>query len=497
MTDEPPFVALHGISKRFGAVQALRGASLEVRRGEIHGLVGENGSGKSTLMRILVGDVAPDDGELTIEGRHARWGGATAREAGIGLVHQEPNLAPDLTVAENVFMGRLPRRRGCVRRRELAARFAEVAGTTGMRIDPRRLVRGLTPDQRQIVEIAKVVATSPRLIALDEPTASLTGDEVGLLFRLLARMRDEGCAVILITHRLKELFEICDRTTVLRDGQTRETLDVRATSEDEVIRLMVGRDLAETNRAPQSPGASALEVRSLSRGSALRDISLEVRAGEIVGIAGLVGAGRSALIRTLFGLRPGYTGEIRVAGEAVSIRSPRDAIGAGMGVIPEDRRGWGLCLDMSIAENIALSAYGHSRLVAPVNTGGVRRQGNQLVRDLSIRTRSVDTPVRNLSGGNQQKVVLARWLAHDLRVLILDEPTRGIDVGSKAEIYRILDSLAARGLAILVSSSELPELLALCDRIYAMYYGALVAEFKRDEASEESIARAISGAVAA
>ena len=490
-------VALHGVVKRFGPVQALRGASLEVRRGEIHGLAGENGSGKSTLMRILVGDVTPDAGELTIDGGRTRWGAATAREAGIGLVHQEPHLAPDLTVAENVFMGRLPRRLGCVRRRELAARIAAVSGKTGMRIDPRRLVRGLTPDQRSIVEIAKVVAAEPRLIALDEPTASLTGDEVQRLFVLLTRMRDEGCSVILITHRLKELFAICDRTTVLRDGKTRGTLEVAATNEDELIRLMVGRELAETNRAPQRPGASALEVRSLTRGSTLRAVSLDVRAGEIVGLAGLVGAGRSALIRTLFGLRPGYEGEIRVAGTAVSIRSPRDAIGVGMGVIPEDRRGWGLCLDMSIAENIALSAYGHRRLVAPVSRAALRRQADQLVRDLSIRTRSVDTPVRSLSGGNQQKVVLARWLTHDLGVLILDEPTRGIDVGSKAEIYRILDALAARGLAILVSSSELPELLTLCDRIYAMYYGALVAQFGRDDATEESIARAISGAEAA
>ncbi len=493
-----PFLQLSGIQKHFGVVHALREANFEVERGEIHALVGENGSGKTTLMRILIGDITADEGEMRFDGASTRWSRpAEAERAGIGLVYQEPNLAPDLTVAENVLMGRLPRRTwGVVHWRQVSRQVAALTEETGIRLQPRRFVRDLSPDQRQLVEIAKVAAARPSLIALDEPTASLTGDEVELMFRLLRKFRDDGRAVILITHRLQEVFELCDRVTVLRDGQTRGVLEVKETDQDEIIRLMVGRELGEVHRTPQRQGELTLEVRSLTRAPTLHDISLNVRSGEIVGIAGLVGAGRSALIRTIFGLRKPQAGEILIEQRPVKIRSPRDAISAGMGLVPEDRRQSGLCLDMSITENIALADYARRRLAGVVKSSKARRHANSLVSSLAIRTRSSESPVRTLSGGNQQKVVLARWLTREPRILILDEPTRGIDVGSKAEIYQILDRLASQGVALLVSSSELPELLTLCDRIYAMYRGTLVAEFHRAEATEEAVARAIAGAVA-
>jgi ABC-type sugar transport system ATPase subunit len=489
---------LHNIRKHFGVVHALRGAELEVKHGEIHALVGENGSGKTTLMRILIGDIRPDEGELDFDGRAAWWTGpAEARAAGIGLVYQEPNLAPDLTIAENIFMGQLPRRLGRVEWRALSRQFEALCDETGIPLSARRFVRELSPDERQLVEIAKVVAMRPRLIALDEPTASLTDDQVEIVFAMLSRFRDEGRSVILITHRLREVFRLCDRTTVLRDGETRSTLRVAETDDDAIIRLMVGRELGQVHRSYQEPGAAALEVRSLTRGKTLRDISLRVHHGEIVGIAGLVGAGRSALVRTLFGVRHADSGHVLIDGSPVSVRSPREAISAGMGIVPEDRRQSGLCLDMSITENIAFSDYGVRRLASLVRLGENRRRAHALVQQLSIRTPGAERRVRTLSGGTQQKVVLARWLAREPKVLILDEPTRGIDVGSKAEIYKLLDQLAARGVALLISSSELPELLTLCDRIYAMYRGALVAEFSRAEATEEAIARAISGVLAA
>ena len=485
-----------GIERRFGVVQALRGAQLEVRPGEIHALVGEYGSGKTTLMRILIGDIAPDAGSVTFAGEdNAGRGPALARAAGIGLVYQEPNLAPDLTVAENVFMGQLPRRHGRIDWRALGRRFYAIAEETGFRLDGRRLVRHLSPDQRQLVEIVKVVAAGPRLIALDEPTASLTEDQVETLFALLRRLREQGSSVILITHRLREVFALCDRATVLRDGETRAVLDVAATDTDEIIRLMVGRALGQVHRTEQTPGDSVLEIRGLSRGKVLHDISLHVRRGEIVGLAGLVGAGRSALVRTIFGLRQMDTGELLVDGQPVRVRSPRDAIAAGMGLVPEDRRLSGLCLEMSVAENIALVDYGHRPLATAVSHRDSRRRANDLIRNLSIRTRDSDARVRTLSGGNQQKVVLARWLAHAPRVLVLDEPTRGIDVGAKAEIYQLLDRLAGEGMGLLVSSSELPELLTLCDRIYAVYRGRLVAEFDRATATEEAIARVCAGVI--
>lgn len=489
---------LREITKRFGPVVALRGATLAAERGEIHALLGENGSGKTTLMRVLEGGLAPDDGEVIIEGQSRELASLSeVRATGIGVVSQHPASALDLTVGENVLMGRLPRRRGLVDRATLRRESASALAEIGADLDPGTPVSRLSPDQRQLVEIARVVSARPWLLALDEPTASLTADQVERLFAVLRRLRDEGCLIIYISHRLREIFDLCDRVTVLRDGETRATLPVADADTDTLVRLMVGRELGATERTWASePGKSALELRGLSRGDVLRDVSLDVRAGEIVGIAGLVGAGRSALIRTIYGLRRPDGGEVLIDGEPVFLDSPRAAIARGIVLVPEDRHESGLCLDLSIAENIALGRYGRRSLVSLTRARAARGTTERLMRELEIRAAGPEVATRLLSGGNQQKVALARWLAERPHVLILDEPTRGIDVGAKAEIYRLLDSLAADGIAVLVSSSELPELLTLCDRIYAMYRGRLVAHFSHDEATEEAIAAAIAGAAA-
>jgi rhamnose transport system ATP-binding protein len=487
-----PFLQVHGLDKRFGAVQALDGAHLEVNRGEIHGLVGENGSGKTTMMRILAGDIMPDAGEVRIGGEQLAFGDPRlSRSLSIGVVYQEPNLGPDLTIAENVFMGRLPKRRGRVDSQELRDQTLALSAETGIRLEPDHYIRDLSPDQRQMVEIAKVVAASPSLMAFDEPTAALTSDQVETLFNLLRRLRDAGRAIIMITHRLQEVFTLADRATILRDGLTRSTLEVADTDEDEIVRLMVGRELKKAHRTATEVGEVRLDVQSLNRGSVLRDVSLSARSGEIVGLSGLVGAGRSALFRTLFGLRRFESGSVSIDGRAVELSSPRDAIRAGMGLVPEDRRQAGLCMDMSLAENIALGTYAAQSLVSMINLREIRAEATRQIRDIGIQTPGTESPVGTLSGGNQQKVVLARWLALEPRLLLLDEPTRGIDVGAKAEIYELLDQLAKRGVCLLVSSSELPELLTLCDRIYAMYRGRIVAEFTRQDATEEKLARAI------
>jgi ABC-type sugar transport system ATPase subunit len=493
-----PELSLAGIEKRFGAVRALRGVNFEAVPGEVHALLGENGSGKTTLMRVLEGDVQPDAGTIRLGGSVASFPApAHSRRAGIGVVHQEPHLAADLTVGENVLMGRLPRRRGAVHWRAVERTTRDGLDKLGIALDHRSRVGTLSPDRRQLVEIARVLTAEPMVIALDEPTAALTEDQVDVLFTLLRRLRARGCLVIYITHRLREIFALCDRVTVLRDGETRATVRVADADEDQLVRLMVGRELGKVERTPaEAASKPRLEVRGLSRGGVLHDIDLSVRAGEIVGIAGLVGAGRSALIRTLFGLRPAERGEIVVEGRRLRADSPKAALRRGMALVPEDRHRSALCLQLSVRENIALGDYGSRPLASGVRLREQRRRAQILMAKLDIRAAGPEAKTSTLSGGNQQKVVLARWLSDDLGVLVLDEPTRGIDVGAKAQIYRLLDDLARDGTALLVSSSDLPELLTLCDRIYAMYRGRLVEHFTRQEATEEGLARAIAGAAA-
>ena len=482
---------LTDIAKAFAGVQALRGVSFELRAGEVHALVGENGAGKSTLIKVITGAHAPDAGTVEIQGRVIEDNDPVrARALGVAAIYQQPALFPDLTVAENIALGlerpgawRLVRWRP---RRDRARRLLERIGAA---IDPEAEVRRLTMPEQQLVEIARALGADARILIMDEPTASLSEEDTGNLFAVIRQLREQGVAMLYISHRLEELPRVADRVTALRDGAlvgTRRQADV---NRDELIRMMVGRELAAVFPKAEVPiGEVVLEVQGLScRASGVRDVSLSVRAGEILGLAGLVGAGRTELARVLFGLTPADSGAIRVRGEPATIDSPRRAVALGIAYVPEDRRRHGVIPEMSVAANTTLATL-HS-----VASGGLiafdreRSVAADFARRLGIKAASIDTPVGNLSGGNQQKVALARWLMADPAVLILDEPTQGVDVGAKAEIHRLMSGLAERGLAIVMISSELPEVLGMSDRIAVMHGGTVVGTLERAGATQEAI----------
>jgi rhamnose transport system ATP-binding protein len=482
---------LTGIQKAFSGVQALRGVSFELRAGEVHALVGENGAGKSTLIKVITGAHAPDAGTVEIEGRIvAENDPVRSRALGVAAIYQQPALFPDLTVAENIALGLEPpgawRRVRWGQRRERARRLL---GRIGATIDPEAEVRRLTMPEQQLVEIARALGADARILIMDEPTASLGDQEVENLFRVIRELKAQGVGIIYISHRLDELPQVADRVTALRDGAlvgTRQQADV---SRDELIRMMVGRELSAVFPKAAVPiGAMVLEVEGLGcRATGVRDVSLGVRAGEILGLAGLVGAGRTELARVLFGLTPADVGTIRVRGRPATIDSPRRAVALGIAYVPEDRRRHGVILEMSVAANTTLAtlhAVASGGLIAFDKERGVAAE---FVRRLGIKTATLDTPVGNLSGGNQQKVALARWLAADPAVLILDEPTQGVDVGAKAEIHRLMSELAGRGLAIVMISSELPEVLGMSDRIAVMHGGTVVGTLERAEATQEAV----------
>jgi ABC-type sugar transport system ATPase subunit len=484
-----------GMRKAFGGVQALAGASLTTTRGEILALMGENGSGKSTLVNILAGRLRADSGEVRLDQQSVTIRSpGEAHVHGVALVSQELQLAPALSVAENVFLGQWPSGRGGIAWRSMEDRAAGLLARLGLPVDPRRPVGELSLGGRQVVEVARALAWQPSLLLLDEPTSALTSEQVEALFRVLRELRDQqGCSIVFVSHRLAEVFALADRVTVLRDGVDVGTGRVADTTPAEVIRLMVGRSLQTFYYKADVPvGEPVLEVSGLSRGF-LQDVSLMVRAGEIVGLAGLSGSGRSALARTLFGLRPGYSGQIRLHGRAVNPRSPREAMQAGMALVPEDRKGLGLNLAATVRENMLLAGLHDRGLLSWLSDHRERELAQRYVRDLAIRTPSVDAPISHLSGGNQQKVVLAKWLLTDPRLVILDEPTNGIDVGAKAEIYHLIGRLVGEGRAVLLISSELPELLALSDRIVTLYRGRVTAEIAREHATEESVGQHILG----
>lgn len=487
-----PLLAVRGIRKEFPGVVALDDMSLDVRDGEVLALVGENGAGKSTLMKILSGVQRPDAGEILVDGaavvvRDTRH----ARELGISIIHQEFNLMPGLTVAQNIFVGREPRRAGLFTDdRLLYARTRELLDRLELPLDPRRPVGQLTVAQQQMVEIAKALSHDARLLIMDEPTAALNDAEVEVLHGLIRRFRRAGTAVVYISHRMEELTAISDRITVIRDGRYVDTLDTAGTTLDEVITRMVGRELPPQTRpdAVPPPGRTVLSVRGLSTPSLLREVSFDLHAGEILGFAGLMGAGRTEVARAIVGADPVGSGTIELDGRAVRIGSPAVAARHGIGYLSEDRKRLGLVLDQTVAENVGLSS-----LADRFSTGGfVRRRATEqraaeMVESLRIRTPSVQTRVRNLSGGNQQKVVIAKWLVKDCDVLVFDEPTRGIDVGAKEEIYRLVRELAAAGKAIVVISSELPEVLRLAHRVVVMSEGRVTGRLEADEATQESI----------
>jgi ABC-type sugar transport system ATPase subunit len=494
---EPILLAEH-IDKRFPGVHALDDVSLSVLPGEVHAVIGENGAGKSTLMKILAGVYAPDKGTVRVDGRQATIDDPHGAQAlGISTIYQELSLVDALSVGENIFLGDLPTKPGNRWQVDWPAvwrRSHELLERVGSGVGPRSIVRELSVAQKQMVEIARALARDVRLLILDEPTSSLTDREMEKLFDIIASLRSRGVGIIYISHRLSEVFRVAQRVTVLRDGKLVGTLPIAEASEDVLVRMMVGRDLSRlfTQAAP-SDAPVRLEVRGLSRRGRLDDVSLTVRGGEIVGLAGLVGAGRTELARCLFGADRFNAGEILLDGEPAAIRTPGDAVNLGIGYVPEDRKLQALVLGMGVRENVTLPVLG--RLGSPIAPSLRRERAlvDGYIKSLDIRTPHREQRVRALSGGNQQKVVIARWLATKPRVLILDEPTRGIDVGAKAEVHALIARLAEQGVAILMISSELPEILGMSHRVLVMRDGRIVADIPRDQATEESILAAATG----
>ncbi|RKE05142.1 sugar ABC transporter ATP-binding protein [Streptomyces sp. TLI_171] len=488
----PPGTAgVVAVGKRFGAVRALSGVTLDFPAGQVTALMGENGAGKSTLLKILTGDHRPTEGHLHLDGRRLDLRSpADARAAGIRIIPQEPEIIPHVTVAENVHAGSLPRRAGRLldraelRRRTLAD--LERLGFAGV-LDPDLLGSQLTPAQRQLVEILRALTGEAKVIAFDEPTSSLSEQEAQALFALIGRLRAQGVAVVYVSHRMQEIFRLADRIAVLRDGELAGVQAAAATDEGELVRLMVGRDLSAmfTRTTRLATDRVVLEVKGLTTDH-VRDIDLTVRAGEVVGLAGLIGAGRSELALALAGDLPIRSGAATLYGRPLG-GNPGRAIRAGLGLAPEERKAQALFLHRSIRENTSVAVLERLRRFRFVKQGAEKRLAREYTERLRVRTPSIEHEVRKLSGGNQQKVVLARWLARKPEVLILDEPTRGIDVGAKAEIYRIVADLAEQGVALLVISSELPELLGLADRIVVMQGGRITGELDRAEATEEAV----------
>ncbi len=470
---------LAGITKSFGAVRALKGVSFDLRAGEVHALLGENGAGKSTLIKVITGAHQPDDGAIGIDDEVVeRLTPSSAHARGIAAIYQQPALFPDLSVAENIALAlEKPSPTNRVRWQQRRMRAAELLKQVGAQIDPDAEVRDLSMPEQQLVEIARALGTGARILILDEPTASLTKKEVELLYAVLRKLRTRGVGAVYISHRLEEIFSIADRVTVLRDGESVGTNNVDDINEAQLIRMMVGREVSRIYPPAESePGKPVLTVRKVGcTASGVRDISFDLRAGEILGLAGLVGAGRTELARVLFGITPADSGEIILEGKAVSIRSPREAVDHGIAYVPEDRRRHGVILEMAVAANVTMSIHPELFPGGWLRFKAERELAKKYVDELSVKTSGVETPAATLSGGNQQKVALARWLATRPKVLILDEPTQGVDVGAKAEIHKLIRSLAAQGMAVLMISSDLPEILGMSDRIAVMRGGTISA----------------------
>jgi ribose transport system ATP-binding protein len=495
-----PVLEARQIVKRFPGVLALDRVDFQIHAGEVHGLIGENGAGKSTLMHILAGAQQPDNGKIFLDGRCVEF--ADTREAldqRISIVYQELNLIPYLTVAENVFLGReLLSATGLIDSKQQNRRCAELLDRLDPTIDPKAEVNSLRVGQQQIVEVAKALSSRARVIFMDEPTSAISDQEIEVLFSLIESLKREGISIVYVSHKLDELLRISDRITVLRDGRLVETLSTKETDHDAIVRLMVGRELGEMFvRTEANPRGERFRVSQLSRESTTSDfplvdgVSFAVDAGEVLGIFGLMGAGRTELLESIFGLCPRQTNAaIFVDGKECAIRSPRDAMRHGIGLAPEDRKQEGLVSRMSVEQNISLSSLARMERGLFLSSRLERAHADKYVDRLAIKTSSVRQTVRSLSGGNQQKVVLAKVLSSQPRVLLLDEPTRGIDVNAKREIYRLIDELKHRELAIVVVSSELPELLGIADRIMVMREGRKTAEFGRNEATEEAVMRA-------
>lgn len=491
-----PALVLRGIRKAFPGVVALDDVDLELLAGEVHVLLGENGAGKSTLMKIISGAVSRDAGDIIANGKHVDITGPRQAQAlGIGIIYQEFNLIPHLTAGENIFLGREPALApGVIDQRKLIGEAQQQLDDLGVAIDARAIVSHLSVAEQQMVEVAKALSLDARVLIMDEPTSALTAQEINELFAAIGRLKARGVAIVYISHRMEELFAIGDRVTVLRDGRHVGTRRIGETSMIELVRMMVGRDLKDHFPKQRADiGAEVLRVERLQRKGVLHDISFSLRRGEVVGLAGLMGSGRTELARALFGADAIDGGRVWVRGEEKRISSPRVAIDLGMGLLTEDRKQQGLVLVLSVRENVCLPSVGRWSRGGVVQTSREVAAADQRIRELRIKTPSALQRVVNLSGGNQQKVVLAKWLCTDADILIFDEPTRGIDVGSKVEIYQLMNQLAARGAAILMISSELPEILGMSDRILVMHAGRISGEFQSAEATQEKVLAAALG----
>ncbi|HEY2804617.1 MAG TPA: sugar ABC transporter ATP-binding protein [Gemmatimonadales bacterium] len=489
-------IRLDGIVKRFPGALALSDVSLEVAAGSCHALCGENGAGKSTLGRILAGIHAPDAGTMALHGAPVRFGGPRdALAAGIGMVHQELAFCSNLTVAENLCLGSVPSRRGFVLHEEMAKRAEAMLADIGAGLDVRRLLGGLTIAQQQLVQVASAVGSGARILVFDEPTSSLSQADAERLYQLIGRLKSRGVTCIYVSHRMAEVFRLCDAVTVLRDGQVVATMPMAQLDAGRLTRMMIGRPVEEylPPAVEIALGEELLRAEHCGSAGAFSDVSLSVRAGEIVGLAGLVGAGRSEFAEAIFGARKLDSGTVTVLGRAVRFRNPEAAIRGGIGLVPEDRKRQGLIPAASVEHNVSLPILGRLSRFFFVRRDQERDLAGAIWERLRLRGATVDAPVERLSGGNQQKVVLARWLAAGSKVLILDEPTRGVDVGAKAEIHALIGALAAQGHAVLLISSELPELLSLSARILVLRSGRLVGEMARRDASQDGLLRLMAG----
>ncbi|MFV0491078.1 MAG: sugar ABC transporter ATP-binding protein [Pseudorhodobacter sp.] len=488
-------VRMQGIDKYFPGVHALKSVQFELEPGEVHALMGENGAGKSTLMKVLSGIYHPDGGTVEVSGRTVTINGPrAAQDLGIGIIHQELALMNDLTVAQNIFIGREPRRGlGRLDEAQLNADAAAIFAQMNVDMDVRAEVRTMSVARQQMAEIAKALSFRSRILIMDEPTAALNDAEISELFTIIRKLKAEGVGVVYISHKMDEILQISDRVTVMRDGAYVGTVQAEGTPIETIIGMMVGRDLEQTtlNIPDLSAAPMALQVKGLNRGRVIRDVSFDIRQGEILGFAGLMGAGRTEVARAIFGADPLESGEISIHGHKTLIRSPKDAVAAGIGYLSEDRKHFGLALGLDVRANIGMTCLERfSNDVGVIDEGGLEEVSKEYIQSLKIRTPSDRQETRLLSGGNQQKIVVAKWLLRDCDILIFDEPTRGIDVGAKAEIYKLMQGLAAEGKAIIVISSELPEVLRLSHRIAVMCEGRLTGILPGGpETSQEDIMR--------
>jgi rhamnose transport system ATP-binding protein len=493
VTDAPVTFALRHVTKSFGPVVALADGTIALEAGRIHALVGENGAGKATMVKTIAGIYQPDSGVIEMRGETVAFrDAADSKAAGVSVIYQEPTLFPDLTVAENIFIGRQPRGRlGFVDRPAMRRQAAVLFERLGVPIDPDRSAEGLSIADQQIIEIAKAISLDARVLVMDEPTAALSGVEVDRLFAVARSLRDQGAAILFISHRFDEVFSLCDTITVMRDGAYIATHDAKDITVDALVREMVGRDISSLfPKVDAEIGDVVLSVRDLERAGVFSGISFDVRAGEIVGLAGLVGAGRTEVARAVFGVDRYDSGTVTMSGKPLKPRSPQAAIDAGMAFVPEDRRKQGLVMDLSVTRNTTLTLRHQLARFGLLSRQAELSSAEEWSRRLQVKTGSQDLPVSTLSGGNQQKVVLAKWLATDPSFLIVDEPTRGIDVGTKSEVHRLISELAGRGIAVLMISSELPEVLGMADRILVMHEGRITAEIARADATAELILHA-------